>query len=173
VYVLNSLVIGVSSNPTAGPCCAARKVRVCPRSHQPKFANVEVQLCLHCHMPRSVSGSPSHRASRSPLSRSPRRRSRSRSPGQSQAGNPGNNLYVNGLASRTTDAIIRETFSRYGTVVDCRLVTDPRSHESRGFGFITMGSSEEAEAAIEALNRTDLDGRTISVEKVSANYGLQ
>ena len=52
-------------------------------------------------------------------------------------------------------------------VTECRLVVDPRTHESRGFGFVTMASMEDAERCIKYLNRSTLEGRIITVEKVS------
>lgn len=51
-------------------------------------------------------------------------------------------------------------------VMECRLVVDPRTRESRGFGFVTMDSLEDAERCIKYLNRSILEGRVITVEKV-------
>lgn len=51
-------------------------------------------------------------------------------------------------------------------VVECQLVTDPRSKESRGFGFVTMESVEDADRCIKNLNRSVFEGRLITVEKV-------
>ncbi len=53
------------------------------------------------------------------------------------------------------------------------LVTDPRSGDSRGFAFVTMGSIAQAEECVEYLNRGELDGRTITVEKVRTSYNKQ
>jgi RNA recognition motif-containing protein len=50
---------------------------------------------------------------------------------------------------------------------------DPHTRESRGFGFVTMETGEEAEAAITALNATDLMGKTMTVEKVLPFYHLK
>ncbi len=50
---------------------------------------------------------------------------------------------------------------------------DPHTRESRGFGFVTMESAEEAEAAITALNATDMMGKTITVEKVRLQLPTQ
>ena len=52
-------------------------------------------------------------------------------------------------------------------VIECRLVVDPRTHESRGFGFVIMASTEDAERCIKYLNRSTLEGRIITVEKVA------
>eukprot|EP00250_Pteridium_aquilinum_P010261 c19250_g1_i4 orf=200-859(-) len=115
----------------------------------------------------SESPSPRRRYSRS---RSPVRRY-SRSPGRRENGgleeaiNPGNNLYVTGLSTRVTEKDLENHFSREGKVTECRLVVDPRSRESRGFGFVTMESLEDAERCIKYLNRSTLEGRIITVEK--------
>ncbi len=52
-------------------------------------------------------------------------------------------------------------------VLECRLVVDPRTRESRGFGFVTMSSTKEADRCIKYLHRSTLEGRVITVEKVS------
>ena len=54
-------------------------------------------------------------------------------------------------------------------VQKAQVMYDPHTRESRGFGFVTMETPEEAEAAITALNATELFGKTISVEKVCRN----
>lgn len=51
-------------------------------------------------------------------------------------------------------------------VMECHLVTDPRTKESRGFAFVTMETNEDAERCIKYLNRSVLEGRLITVEKV-------
>jgi hypothetical protein len=52
-------------------------------------------------------------------------------------------------------------------VLECRLVVDPQTRESRGFGFVTMSSTKEADRCIKYLHRSTLEGRVITVEKVS------
>ena len=52
-------------------------------------------------------------------------------------------------------------------VVECHVVTDPRTRESRGFGFVTMDSMEDANRCVKYLNRSVLEGRLITVEKVN------
>ncbi|KAL5981417.1 hypothetical protein ACLOJK_015477 [Asimina triloba] len=79
--------------------------------------------------------------------------------------NPGNNLYVTGLSTRVTDSELEKYFSSEGKVTECHLVMDPRTRESRGFGFVTMETVEEAERCIKYLNRSVLEGRLITVEK--------
>nr|XP_024359303.1 serine/arginine-rich splicing factor SR45a-like isoform X2 [Physcomitrium patens] len=95
-------------------------------------------------------------------SRTPPRRSRR---GEPDALNPGNNLYVTGLSTRVNEKDLLEHFSQEGKVLECRLVLDPRTRESRGFGFVTMEHLEDAERCIKYLNRSTLEGRIITVEK--------
>ena len=72
-------------------------------------------------------------------------------------------LYVGGLPYAATDDRLREAFLAHGSVESANVVSDKFSGESRGFGFVEMGSPEEAAAAISALNDTELDGRRITV----------
>ncbi|GMH09383.1 hypothetical protein Nepgr_011224 [Nepenthes gracilis] len=92
-----------------------------------------------------------------------RRMSRSRS--LEDASNPGNNLYVTGLSTRVTTSDLEKYFGKEGKVIDCHLVTDPHTRESRGFGFVTMESNEDASRCIKYLNHSVLEGRLITVEK--------
>ncbi|KAJ7554177.1 hypothetical protein O6H91_06G129400 [Diphasiastrum complanatum] len=105
------------------------------------------------------------------------KRGRSRSPSsaynshgddgpKNDANNPGNNLYVTGLSTRVTEQDLEEHLSREGKVVECRLVVDPRTRASRGFGFVEMETVEDADRCIKYLNRSTLEGRIISVEKM-------
>eukprot|EP00252_Welwitschia_mirabilis_P007349 TRINITY_DN185_c0_g1_i3.p1 TRINITY_DN185_c0_g1~~TRINITY_DN185_c0_g1_i3.p1 ORF type:complete len:169 (+),score=5.14 TRINITY_DN185_c0_g1_i3:234-740(+) len=98
-----------------------------------------------------------------------RSRSRSRSRESDDVSNPGNNLYVTGLSPRITKRDLEEHFSKEGTVVECHLVVDPRTRESRGFGFVTMATIEDADRCIKYLDRSVLEGRVITVEKVSSS----
>jgi hypothetical protein len=75
------------------------------------------------------------------------------------------NIYVGNLPYSITDADLRETFSQYGSVDQVNLITDKFSGESKGFGFVEMNSNSEADAAIKALNGTDLKGRNITVNQ--------
>ncbi|XP_022720650.1 serine/arginine-rich splicing factor SR45a-like [Durio zibethinus] len=110
------------------------------------------------------------RRSRS-LSRSRRNRSRSRSRDSQDAANPGNNLYVTGLSTRVTTGDLEKYFGNEGKVVECHLVTDPRTRESRGFAFVTMETVEGADRCIKYLNRSVLEGRLITVEKAKRSRG--
>ena len=77
----------------------------------------------------------------------------------------GSNIYVGGLPFSTTDAQLQEIFSAHGTVETARVITDKFTGRSRGFGFVEMSSSEEAQRAIQALNGTDLEGRSLTVNE--------
>jgi RNA recognition motif-containing protein len=74
-----------------------------------------------------------------------------------------NKLYVGGLPYSTTDEQLEELFSSHGTVESAKVITDKYSGKSRGFGFVELGSSTEAENAINALNNSELEGRTLTV----------
>ena len=73
------------------------------------------------------------------------------------------NLYIGNLSYSTTSDDLREAFSQYGTVTSAQVVMDRETGRSRGFGFVEM--SEGGEAAIEAMNGTDLQGRTLTVNE--------
>ncbi|KAG9158916.1 hypothetical protein Leryth_013294 [Lithospermum erythrorhizon] len=92
---------------------------------------------------------------------------RSRSCESSDVENPGNNLYVTGLSARVTKRDLEKHFSTEGKVEDVHLVLDPRTRETRGFGFVTMSSLKEADRCIKYLDHSVLQGRLITVEKVS------
>ncbi|KAA1467869.1 RNA-binding domain-containing protein [Dentipellis sp. KUC8613] len=109
-------------------------------------------------------GDPPRRSSRS---RSPRRDDRGRS-GANTDGvnqNPGNNLHVSGLSSRVDTRDLEAAFAKIGRVQKASVMYDPHTRESRGFGFVTMETAEEADAAITALNATEFMGKTMTVEK--------
>jgi len=74
-----------------------------------------------------------------------------------------NKLFVGNISWDATDDSLRELFADFGEVLSARIVMDKFTNKSRGFGFIEMGTAEEAQAAIEALNDKDFLGRPISV----------
>ena len=74
-------------------------------------------------------------------------------------------LYVGNLAFQTTDSALRDLFAQHGTVTDVAIISDKITGRSRGFGFVTMDSSEAAQTAINALNGHDLDGRSLTVNE--------
>lgn len=77
----------------------------------------------------------------------------------------GKKLYVGGLPYSTTDMQLNEIFSAHGTVASAQVIIDKFTGRSRGFGFVEMESSEEAQRALDALNETQLEGRTITVNE--------
>lgn len=77
----------------------------------------------------------------------------------------GNKLYVGGLPYSVTDGRLEEVFSAHGTVSSAKVISDKFTGQSRGFGFVEMSSGGEAQKAMEALNGTQLDGRTLVVNE--------
>jgi len=77
----------------------------------------------------------------------------------------GSKLYVGGLPYQVTEDQLREIFSAHGTVESATVITDRMTGRSKGFGFVEMSSQEEAQAAIDKLNGTDLEGRNITVNE--------
>jgi len=83
----------------------------------------------------------------------------------------GNRLYVGNLSFSATDQTLRDAFAQHGDVTDVHVVVDRMTGRSRGFGFVTMGSQNEASAAIQAMNGTDLDGRSLKVNEAEERQG--
>ena len=77
----------------------------------------------------------------------------------------GNKLYVGGLPFSVTDGNLEELFKEHGTVESARVISDKFTGKSRGFGFVEMSSGGEAQKAIEALNGTEIEGRTLTVNE--------
>ena len=76
-----------------------------------------------------------------------------------------NRLYVGNLSFHSNDQSLRDAFSAHGEVVDVHVVSDRMTGQSRGFGFVTMGSHEQAQIAMSAMSGADLDGRTLKVNE--------
>ncbi len=74
-------------------------------------------------------------------------------------------LYVGNLSFQTTEIGLQDAFERFGSVTDTVIMMDRATNRSRGFGFVTMGSAAEGQAAIEGLNGQDLDGRNLTVNE--------
>jgi len=74
-------------------------------------------------------------------------------------------LYVGNLSFNTTEDDLRDQFEQFGKVVEVGLVTDRETGRSRGFAFVTMGSASEGEAAIQALEGKDFQGRNLTVNE--------
>lgn len=77
----------------------------------------------------------------------------------------GNKLYVGGLPYSVTGARLEELFSAHGTVESANVISDKFTGQSRGFGFVEMSSSSEAQSAISGLNGTEFEGRTLTVNE--------
>jgi hypothetical protein len=80
-------------------------------------------------------------------------------------------IYVGNLSWNTTDDALRQAFSPFGQVLDSIVMRDRDTGRSRGFGFVTYGSTDEASAAIAALNEQELDGRRVKVNLANARGG--
>src|ERR1041385_1926914 len=76
-----------------------------------------------------------------------------------------NKLFVGNLSFNTTENDLQDAFAAHGAVTETNLMMDRSTGRPRGFGFVTMGSAEEAKKAIEALNGTALDGRNLTVNE--------
>lgn len=73
------------------------------------------------------------------------------------------NIYVSNLNYRTESESLQELFEQYGEVTSANIIMDRETGRSRGFGFIDMPNDTEGQSAIDALNETDFDGKTINV----------
>jgi RNA recognition motif-containing protein len=74
-----------------------------------------------------------------------------------------NKLFVGNLSFNTTENVLQDTFAAHGTVNEVNLMMDRDTNRPRGFGFVTMSTPEEAQAAIDALNGQSVDGRALTV----------
>ena len=72
-------------------------------------------------------------------------------------------LYVGNLSYNTTSSDLEQLFAPYGAVRSAEVVSDRQTGRSKGFGFVEMGSDDEAQAAIDALNGQEQDGRPLTV----------
>lgn len=83
----------------------------------------------------------------------------------------GKKLFVGNLSFSTSDTDLKELFSTVGTCVSATILTDRMTGRSRGFGFVEMGSDDEAKRAITQLNGNELQGRSISVSEARERSG--
>ena len=74
-------------------------------------------------------------------------------------------LYVGNLSYSVTNQTLEDMFAPYGSVRSAQVIQDRETGRSKGFGFVQMGSDEEAQAAIAALNGHEQDGRTLTVNE--------
>lgn len=73
-------------------------------------------------------------------------------------------LYIGNLPFSLEDADLSRLFAQAGTVASARVVLDPATGRKRGFGFVEMSSEDEAQAAVNMFNGTDVEGRSIVVD---------
>src|SRR5262249_21343282 len=77
----------------------------------------------------------------------------------------GKKLYVGNLAYAVTDSDLQQMFEPYGTVQSAQVIMDRDTGRSKGFGFVEMGSDQEAQAAITAMSGKQVDGRALTVNE--------
>ena len=80
-----------------------------------------------------------------------------------------NKLFVGGLSWNTTDEGLREAFSRFGEIIEAKVISDRETGRSRGFGFVTLADSTAAQNAIREMDGSSLDGRNIRVNEAQDN----
>ena len=83
----------------------------------------------------------------------------------------GRRLFVGNLSYETTEMSLRELFGQAGNVSETKIVLDRETGRPRGFGFVEMGSDEEARNAITQLNAREVDGRAINVSEAQERSG--
>lgn len=77
----------------------------------------------------------------------------------------GNRLYVGNLSFNANQDSVRQAFSAFGEVTDVHVVSDRETGQSRGFGFVTLGTAEAAQKAMREMNGALLDGRALKVNE--------
>lgn len=83
----------------------------------------------------------------------------------------GNKIYVGNLGYGIGDSDLEKLFTTYGSVRSAQVIKDRDTGRSKGFGFVEMGSDQEAQAAITALNGKEIDGRTLVVNEARPKEG--
>jgi RNA recognition motif-containing protein len=83
----------------------------------------------------------------------------------------GSKIYVGGLPYSATEQQLSDLFAAHGAVASARIITDKFTGQSRGFGFVEMSSDAEAQAAITALNGSEMGGRTLTVKEPRTGGG--
>ena len=80
-------------------------------------------------------------------------------------------LFVGGLSWGTDDNGLRAAFEQYGEVLEAKVITDRDTGRSRGFGFVTFAESADADSAMDEMNGSELDGRTLNVNEARDRRG--
>ncbi len=82
-----------------------------------------------------------------------------------------NKLFVGGLAWATTDEGLRAAFERFGPLTEAKVISDRDTGRSRGFGFVTFEAPADAATAMQEMDGTDLDGRSLRVSEAQERRG--
>jgi RNA recognition motif-containing protein len=82
-----------------------------------------------------------------------------------------NKLFIGSLPWAVDDAQLGQLFAEFGEVVSARVITDRESGRSRGFGFVEYNNEAAAQAAVDAMNGKDVEGRAISVDFARPQQG--
>jgi RNA recognition motif-containing protein len=78
------------------------------------------------------------------------------------------NIYVGNLSYRVTEEDLKEAFAAFGQVASAKIIADMATGRSKGFGFVEMPATQEAEAAIQGLNGKEIKGRAVTVGQARA-----
>src|SRR4051794_8464423 len=83
----------------------------------------------------------------------------------------GKKLYVGNLSYGITDGSLQQMFEEFGSVQSAQVIMDRDTGRSKGFGFVEMGSDQEAQAAIQAMNGKEVEGRPLTVNEARPKEG--
>ena len=83
----------------------------------------------------------------------------------------GKKLYVGNLPYSVSDSTLEQLFGQFGTVQSAQVIMDRDTGRSKGFGFVEMGSDQEAQAAITGMNGKEIDGRSLTVNEARPKEG--
>ncbi len=83
----------------------------------------------------------------------------------------GKKLYVGNLSYGITDGTLQQMFEEFGSVQSAQVIMDRDTGRSKGFGFVEMGSDSEAQAAIQAMNGKEVEGRPLTVNEARPKEG--
>lgn len=75
------------------------------------------------------------------------------------------NIYVGNLTYEVSDSDLEELFGQFGAIVSAKVIKDPQSGKSRGFGFVEFEAQDQAQTAVDELNGSDFKGRRLVVNK--------
>lgn len=81
------------------------------------------------------------------------------------------NIYVGNLSYQSTEESVEAAFAPHGKIDAVRVITDPYTGRSRGFAFVEMSNDTEAQAAIDAMNGLELEGRPLTVNEARPRSG--